>query len=165
MYEETLKFATKAHGEQKRKYTGEPYITHPIAVAEIVKSIQHTEEMMAAALLHDVVEDTAVTIDEIADKFGYEVAELVSWLTNIAKASDGNRRTRKSLNVQHLSRAPGTAQTIKLADIIHNTLSIERYDPDFYHRVYRQEKIDQISVLDRGDPILLLRAQKQLGII
>ena len=56
--EKAIKYATEAHGDQKRKYTGEPYITHPIAVMEIVKTVAHTKEMLAAAVLHDVIEDT-----------------------------------------------------------------------------------------------------------
>jgi (p)ppGpp synthase/HD superfamily hydrolase len=74
-----LEFATTAHASinQRRKYTGEPYIVHPIAVAELVRSVPHTPEMIAAAYLHDVVEDTPVTIEEIREEFGPQVAELV----------------------------------------------------------------------------------------
>lgn len=79
-------FATDAHGDidQRRKYTGEPYIVHPIAVAELVRSVPHTPEMIAAALLHDVVEDTPVTIEGIETEFGARVAELVGWLTDVS---------------------------------------------------------------------------------
>ena len=59
------KFATHAHGDQKRKYTLEPYIAHPAAVVELVRGVPHTEAMLCAAWLHDVVEDTPVTIDEV----------------------------------------------------------------------------------------------------
>src|SRR5210317_2166475 len=121
MLDEVLKFATKAHGDQKRKYTNDPYIVHPIAVSEIVKTVAHTDEMVAAALLHDVVEDTDVTLDQIKDKFGSKVAELVGWLTDISRPEDGNRKTRKTLDREHSAEAPADAQTIKLADLIHNT--------------------------------------------
>ena len=106
MLDEVLKFATMAHGDQKRKYTGEPYIVHPIAVSEIVKTVPHTDEMIAAALLHDVVEDTPFTIDDINDRFGNKVAELVSWLTDVSRPEDGNRKTRKSLDREHIVEAP-----------------------------------------------------------
>ena len=162
MLDEVLEFATAAHGDQKRKYTGEPYITHPIAVAEIVKTVPHTQEMIAAALLHDVVEDTHVTLDQIEDNFGEKVAELVSWLTDISRPEDGNRRFRKSLDRDHSANAPAEAQTIKLADLIHNTESIEKNDPGFY-TVYKQEKIELLKVLTKGDPTLLVRAQQQVG--
>lgn len=162
MLDQVLKFATKAHGDQKRKYTGDPYIVHPIAVAEIVKTVPHTDAMIAAALLHDVVEDTPVTIEQIKDKFGSEVAELVGWLTDISRPENGNRKTRKSLDRDHSANAPAEAQTIKLADLIHNTKSIEKHDPHFW-KVYKQEKIALLDVLTKGDRSLMHIAQQQIG--
>ena len=162
MLDEVLKFATMAHGDQKRKYTGEPYIVHPIAVSEIVKTVPHTDEMIAAALLHDVVEDTPVTIQEIETKFGSKVAELVGWLTDTSRPEDGNRKTRKSIDRLHSADAPAEAQTIKLADLIHNTKSIEKHDPHFW-KVYKQEKIALLGVLTKGDPALRKIAQEQVG--
>ena len=162
MLNEVLEFATAAHGDQKRKYTGDPYINHPIAVAEIVETVPHTQEMIAAALLHDVVEDTHVTIDQIADKFGDKVAELVGWLTDISRPEDGNRRTRKALDRAHSANAPAEAQTIKLADLIHNSISIAEHDPNFW-KVYREEKVELLKVLTKGDKSLMYRAQQQVG--
>ena len=162
MLDEVLKFATIAHGDQKRKYTNDPYIVHPIAVSEIVKTVAHTDEMVAAALLHDVVEDTPVTIDEIKTKFGSKVAELVGWLTDISRPEDGNRKTRKTLDREHSAEAPADAQTIKLADLIHNTKSIEKHDPHFW-KVYKQEKIALLGVLTKGDSALRKIAQEQVG--
>ena len=145
-------FATEAHGaiDQRRKYTGEPYIVHPIAVAELVRSVPHTPEMIAAALLHDVVEDTPVTIEQIRAAFGEEVAELVDWLTDVSKPGDGNRRVRKHLDLLHTAKAPPAAKTIKLADLIDNTRTISRYDPSFWP-VYRREKRALLDVLREGD--------------
>lgn len=162
MLDEVLKFATMAHGDQKRKYTGEPYIVHPIAVSEIVKTVPHTDEMVAAALLHDVVEDTPVTIQEIETKFGSKVAELVGWLTDTSRPENGNRKTRKSIDRLHSADAPAEAQTIKLADLIHNTKSIEQHDPSFW-KVYKQEKIALLDVLTKGDRSLMHIAQQQIG--
>ena len=85
-------FATSAHEGQVRKYTGVPYIVHPIEVMEIVKTVDHDDEMLAAALLHDVVEDCGVTIEDIVKEFGSDVASLVSALTDVSKPEDGNRR-------------------------------------------------------------------------
>ena len=82
MLQEALDFARNAHGEQQRKYTHEPYIEHPIRVAEMVKSVPHTEAMICAAYLHDVVEDTPVAHQEIEERFGPEVARLVHELTD-----------------------------------------------------------------------------------
>ena len=162
MLNEVLKFATAAHGDQKRKYTNDPYINHPIAVAEIVETVPHTQEMIAAALLHDVVEDTDVTLDQIKDKFGSKVSDLVGWLTDISRPEDGNRRTRKALDREHSANAPAEAQTIKLADLIHNTISIAEHDPNFW-KVYREEKIELLKVLTKGDRSLMNRAQQQVG--
>ena len=160
--QEAIEFATEAHGNQKRKYTGEPYITHPIAVMEIVREVPHTEEMLMAAVLHDTVEDTPVTIEDIKTKFGTKVAELVDGLTDVSRPEHGNRKTRKALDRAHLAKQNAEVQTIKLADLIHNTKSIERYDPHFY-KVYKEEKIKILDVLKLGNQILMHRAQQQVG--
>lgn len=146
--ERALAFATKAHDsiDHRRKYSGNPYINHPIAVAELVKSVPHTQEMIAAAYLHDVVEDMPVTIDQIEAEFGPTVAELVGWLTDVFKPSDGNRRARKALDLERSAKAPPEAKTIKLADLIDNTASIKAHDPSFW-RVFRREKHDLLKVL------------------
>jgi len=161
MLDDVLKFATKAHGDQKRKYTGDPYIVHPIAVANIVKTVPHTDEMIAAALLHDVVEDTPVTLQEIKDTFGSKVAELVDWLTDVSKPEDGNRKTRKAIDRDRLAKAPADAQTIKLADLINNTESIVANDPSFA-KVYLLEKKDLLKVLTKGDKTLYNKALLQV---
>ena len=160
--QEAIEFATEAHGDQKRKYTGEPYITHPIAVMEIVREVPHTEEMLLAAVLHDTVEDTPVTIEDIKTKFGTKVAELVDGLTDVSRPEHGNRKTRKALDRAHLAKQNAEVQTIKLADLIHNTMSIGLYDPHFY-KVYKEEKIRILDVLKLGNQTLMHRAQQQVG--
>ena len=160
--QEAIEFATEAHGDQKRKYTGEPYITHPIAVMEIVREVPHTEEMLIAAVLHDTVEDTPVTIEDIKTKFGTKVAELVNGLTDVSRPEDGNRKTRKAMDRAHLAKQNAEVQTIKLADLIHNTMSIGLYDPHFY-KVYKEEKIKILDVLKLGNQTLMHRAQQQVG--
>jgi (p)ppGpp synthase/HD superfamily hydrolase len=151
-----LAFAKTAHESigQARKYTGEPYIVHPIAVAEIVRSVPHTPEMIAAAYLHDVVEDTPVTIEEIRTAFGDKVAELVDWLTDVSGPGDGNRRKRRELDLKHTARAPPDAKTIKLADLIDNSLTIAKHDRRGFWPVYRREKLALLEVLKDGDQTL-----------
>src|SRR5690554_983733 len=153
--ERALAFATAAHASinQTRKYTNQDYIVHPIAVAEIVRSVPHTSVMVAAAFCHDVAEDTPYTLEDIADELGYDVANLVYWLTDVSKPSDGNRKVRKQKDLEHIARAPAAAKTIKLADLIDNTLTIRDLDPDFW-RVYRYEKLRLLEVLKEGDPTL-----------
>jgi (p)ppGpp synthase/HD superfamily hydrolase len=130
-------------------------------VAEIVRSVAHTPEMIAAALLHDVVEDTPVGIDEIRAEFGEEVATLVGWLTDVSKPSDGNRKLRKQLDLEHTAQALPQAKTIKLADIIHNSISIKADDPDFW-RVFRHEMVRLMEVLTEGDAVLFAQARLML---
>ena len=157
-------FATAAHAAvgQTRKYTGEPYVVHPIEVSELVASVNGTEAMVAAALLHDVLEDTGVTVDVLEEQFGSKVADLVLWLTDISRPKDGNRSARKALDRQHSAAAPAAAQTIKVADLISNTRSIIAHDPGFA-KVYLEEKRLLLDVLTRADPTLLTIAREQVG--
>ncbi len=76
-------FAREAHGklDQRRKYTQEPYIIHPIAVVEWVRQVPYNGAMLAAAWLHDTVEDAGVSLAQIQQRFGVDVAELVAMLT------------------------------------------------------------------------------------
>lgn len=146
-------YALAAHAavNQRRKYTNESYIVHPAEVAKTVAEIpESTPEMVAAAWLHDVVEDTEVTISDINISFGEEIAKLVFWLTDASKKTDGNRATRKAIDREHIAKAPAEAQTIKLADIISNVKSIAEHDPDFAV-VYLKEKKMQLEVLTKGD--------------
>ncbi|MER9768899.1 HD domain-containing protein [Mesorhizobium sp. M0189] len=157
-----LAFATAAHAsvDQRRKYSNESYIVHPIAVAEIVRTVPHTPEMIAAAFLHDTVEDCGIKIDDIDAEFGVQVAELVGWLTDVSVPADGNRAARKAIDLAHTAKAPPPAKTIKLADLIDNTLTIKERDPDFW-RVYRHEKLRLLDVLREGDATLWARAAAQ----
>ncbi len=151
-------FAERAHRKQVRKYTGEPYIVHPLEVAQIVSSVPHTDEMLAAALLHDTVEDCNVTLDQIEKAFNKTVRELVWWLTDVSDKSTGNRETRKARDREHIATAPAQAQTIKLADLISNTQSIAFHDPVFAG-LYMKEKHELLKVLTRGDKTLYSRAK------
>lgn len=159
-----LAFAAEAHAsiDQRRKYTNEPYIAHPIAVAKIVRTVRHTDAMIAAAYLHDVIEDTPVELLEIKSEFGLDVAELVYWLTDASKPEDGNRAARKAIDRERIARAPAAAQTIKLADLIDNTRTISAFDPDFW-QVYREEKRQLLGVLRRSDRRLWQQAAEQVG--
>jgi len=156
-----IAFAKEAHGSQVRKYTGEPYVVHPIAVAELVLTVPHTEAMLVAAILHDTVEDTTVELLDIKNTFGPTVATLVAWVTDISTPFHGNRAARKELDRMHLSLAPVAAKTIKLADLIDNTKTIAALDPDFW-RVYREEKRKLLDVLGDGDKSLLEVARSQI---
>ena len=164
MVERARVFATAAHAAvgQVRKYTFEPYIVHPAEVASIVRSVPHTDEMVAAAWLHDTVEDTDVTIEDVRAEFGDKVAELVGWLTDVSKPEDGNRAVRKAMDRAHSAAAPAEAQTVKLADLIANTRSIMKHDVAFA-KTYLEEKRLMLEVMDKGDATLLAIARKNVG--
>lgn len=153
-------FATEAHGgiDHRRKYTNDPYIIHPAEVAAIVASRPHTPEMIAAAYLHDTVEDTPATAADIRERFGPTVAALVSDLTDVSQPSDGNRATRKALDRAHTAAASNEAKTIKLADLLSNSASIMQHDPKFA-KVYMREKLALLDALVGGDAVLLARAK------
>ena len=162
---EALIFAIEKHSGQTRKYTGHPYIFHPISVAMIVmETPDHTDEMVVAALLHDVVEDCGVLPEEVGARFGLGVQDLVYWLTDIAKPEDGNRAERKAIEREKWARCdrPG-AKTVKLADLLDNTSSILARDPKFA-TVYLEEKRLMLPLLDGGDAGLLERARKTIGL-
>jgi (p)ppGpp synthase/HD superfamily hydrolase len=152
-----LAFATAAHGSinHVRKYTGEPYINHPIEVMGIVQTVPHTDEMLVAALLHDTIEDTPVTREDIEREFGGHVAVLVMELTD--QCHEGNRATRMAAEAARLGTISSEAQTVKLADFISNTRSIVAEDPGFA-RVYLREKLRVLDVMNAGDPTLYERA-------
>jgi (p)ppGpp synthase/HD superfamily hydrolase len=157
-------FATAAHAAvgQVRKYTFEPYIVHPAEVASIVMSHGGTDAMVAAAWLHDTVEDTGVTIETIRAEFGVEVAELVGWLTDVSRPEHGNRAHRKALDRAHRAAAPAEAQTVKLADLIANTRSIMAHDEAFA-KTYLEEKRLLLAVMTKGDARLMAEARKFIG--
>lgn len=158
--------ATVAHAGQRRKWTNEPYIEHPMRVAELVRTTQTTshyvsDDMICAALLHDVVEDTALNMDAVEIVFGGRVAGYVSALTNVKGDWIGNRATRKVIEVIRLSQACPEVQTIKLADLIDNTADIVKWDEKFAI-VYMAEKKALLEVLVKGNPILYNKASKQI---
>lgn len=159
-------YAMAAHAsvKQLRKYTNEPYIVHPAQVAGIVATVSgSTPDMVAAAWLHDVIEDTGCTFTDVHMAFGIDIATMVNWLTDVSRPEDGNRAARRAIDVEHISGAPAEVHTIKLADIISNCKSIMEYDPNFA-KVYLNEKRAQLAVLTRGDATLLARAHEIVGV-
>jgi len=140
MVVEAKMFATAAHAAigQKRKYSGDDYIVHPQRVAAIVERHGGTDEMIAAAWLHDTVEDTDVTPILITKMFGVDVADIVEGLTDISLPDDGNRAKRKSIDRMHSANASTEAQFVKCADIIDNSWDIAENDLSFA-KVYKSE--------------------------
>jgi HD domain-containing protein len=157
-------FATSAHQhiEHRRKYTRQPYEVHLKAVARLVAEVTTDVRLVAAAWLHDTVEDTLATHADIDAAFGSEIAKLVYDLTDVSRPGDGNRADRKAIDREHLGQASPGAQTVKLADLIDNTSDICRHDEKF-GRVFLLEALQLLNVLDKGDPKLFSRAQQVIS--
>ena len=155
-----IDFACRAHGAQVRKHTGQPYLTHCLQVARLVETAcPHAPAyMLQAAILHDVVEDTKIGIDEIAGEFGSHVADIVLTLTDPPKEA-GNRAYRKQIVRDKLRGGSSEAKTIKCADILDNMPSIEEYDPDFF-KVFVEEAALLIPILEDGAQPILWRMLK-----
>lgn len=140
------RFAAEAHGKQVRKYTGIPYISHPSRVAgRMASHDEATETRVMAAFLHDTIEDTWVTYDDISSRFGEAVAILVSELTDPTCLALGNafkdtlRAKRKAIMRQSIAGASRGARIIKLFDRIDNLREMPLAPPNKYIRMYLEE--------------------------
>tara|TARA_B100000953_G_scaffold108760_1_gene89350 strand:+ start:133 stop:759 length:627 start_codon:yes stop_codon:yes gene_type:complete len=128
LIEKAEEFATEAHKGQKRKGGKDvPYITHPLAVADILKSINAPAEIVIGGLLHDVVEDTDITLHEIGQKFGKQVMTIVDYVTEkdttFPVKGIERKKSWKSRKVEYIYRikdAPYQAVIVAAADKLHN---------------------------------------------
>lgn len=143
-------FAQAAHEGQERKYTHEPFVEHPRRVARTVSELSgSTQNMVKAALLHDTVEDTDATFQDLEEAFNQEIAHLVWELTNPSQslpAPKPRRAIRKAIDLEHISTASREAQTIKLADRIDNMSGIEGAS-DSYKQLYVDETRAMIEAI------------------
>lgn len=147
----------RAHQGQKRKYNGRPYVTHPARVAGRVGLLPGvTEEMVAAAYLHDVLEDTPITKEEIDREISPQVGYYVDWLTNRSKGGGLPRAGCKMLDRQRLAEAPIQVKQIKALDRIDNLLELLDAPADF-KRLYAEESLLLADVLGSGPLVDELR--------
>lgn len=135
LLEKVITFADDAHHGQKRA-TGEPFITHPVAVCEILLEYKADITSLISALLHDVVEDTDITIREIQLKFGKQVATIVEGLTKVEKGLL-EKEEYSAINTEKLLTASIIdirVAVIKIADRLHNmrTLSVKKLKRKFH---------------------------------
>jgi guanosine-3',5'-bis(diphosphate) 3'-pyrophosphohydrolase len=160
-------FANNAHGSQTRRYTPDPYMVHPVRVMEICRHYLPQLPVLAAALLHDVLEDTPVNAEALRHFLSEQMTKTDCELTMkyVIELTDiytrqaypkWNRRKRREMEFERLSTATSEAQTIKYADIIDNT-DVTENDPDFA-RVYLNESMKLLQKIDRGHPDLHKRA-------
>ena len=156
---EALEFSTKAHQGQLRK-SGEPYIIHPILVSAIVASITNDEAMAISALLHDIVEDTATSIDEVEKLFGSDVAHLVGGLTKIDTIRDAElipSSSDEKLIVSALTFRKMLVASIqdvrvlvvKLCDRVHNMLTLDALLPHKQHRIAEETLVVYAPIAHR----------------
>jgi (p)ppGpp synthase/HD superfamily hydrolase len=158
--EQVKELAARLHGDQKRKYTGEPYVNHTFRVADIVKKHGGSEAMVYAAVLHDVVEDTPIECPELLIELmsivdvnlALKTTTLVKELTDVfikEKYPDINRKGRKEMEAMRLGRISSDAQTIKYADLLDNSEDILKNDPKFA-KVYLKEKEFILNHMKKG---------------
>jgi len=156
--ERALIFAQKKHNNKFRKYTGEPYISHMYEVAGILSCVTNNEICLAAGYLHDVIEDTNTSADELSNVFCSDIAEIVLSLSNLYV---GTRGERHRLYVYQLESASQIAQTVKVADIISNTKSIAKNDAKFSN-IYLPECENILNHLDKASIFLKQIAYAQI---
>ncbi|HVV68089.1 MAG TPA: RelA/SpoT family protein [Gammaproteobacteria bacterium] len=132
--------AADAHKDQSR-FSGEPYITHPLAVACILADMRMDPETLMAALLHDVIEDTPTTKDMLAKQFGDSVAELVDGVSKLTLIEFRNRQEAQAENFQKMILAMSRdirVMIIKLADRLHNMRTLVSLTPEKRRRIARE---------------------------
>jgi hypothetical protein len=136
-----LKFSKESHNGQERRFINLPYIMHPMELATRLLLEKFSDDVIAGALLHDVVEDCNVSLDAIENQFNKQVAYYVYYLSDIAKPEEGNRKVRQDINFIHFSKSDWDTHNIKLVDLISNTRSLVICDPRFAS-VYLPELIN-----------------------
>lgn len=169
---EAQAFAHAAHDAvgHVRKYSGEPYWVHTDEVAALVAGVTNDPQVIAAAHLHDVLEDVApkdVRWSEaaIAAKFGERVRGLVVELTDVFIKENYpglNRRERRSREIDRLAGVSAEAQTVKCADIASNSRDIAHSDPDF-GRVYVGEVETLLARMTKADPGMRKKAERAIA--
>lgn len=167
-----LQFADIAHGEQKRKYSDERYIVHPIRVMETCSAYTNKIQILAAALLHDVLEDTPVTEEELFsfletvmdNEVAKQTLELVVKLTDVyikEAYPHLNRKQRKEKETLRIAQTSADSQTIKYADILDNCKEIAASDPNFAPR-FLNECMTILKVATKGDKHLYEKVYKEV---
>lgn len=165
-------FADIAHGEQKRKYSDQRYIVHPIRVMKTCSAYTDKMQIMAAALLHDVLEDTPVSEIELlsfletlmSNEVAKKTLELVVELTDIYTKEAYphlNRKQRKEKETLRIAQTSADSQTIKYADILDNCREIAAEDPNFAPR-FLKECITILKVATKGDKQLYEKVYREV---
>ena len=129
LLDRAILFAVKAHSGTERRGKGFPYIVHPMEAMEIVATMTSDQELLAAAVLHDTVEDTSVTIEEIRREFGERIATIVENESDKIienKSEEESWHERKRAAIERLAKAPHDAKIVALGDKLSNMRAIWR---------------------------------------
>ena len=174
VYNKAKLLAERIHLLQTRAGTGIPYVTHPIAVSEILIKYGRSEEEVIAGVLHDVVEDMDGTEEdienlkrEIARDFGHSVLSIVLGATKISKKEDGNRLTRVKIDIYHYVMGSAGVHNVKIADTMHNLSDLSTLDPAFAKK-YLSEKewlVAEFAKNGKADKQMLVDLQAQIEVL
>ena len=129
LLDRAIVFAVKAHSGTERRGKGFPYIVHPMEAMEIVATMTSDQELLAAAALHDTVEDTGVTLDDLRAEFGSRVAAIVASESDVFElgvSEEDSWRTRKQAAIVRLARASHDSKIVALGDKLSNMRAIAR---------------------------------------
>jgi guanosine-3',5'-bis(diphosphate) 3'-pyrophosphohydrolase len=151
--DKAIAFATRCHGSQTRP-AGEPYLEHLLeATRVLVEAIEVTDaDILQAAVLHDVVEDTACTLDQVREAFGDRVATLVDWVTKPARREGQNREEARADYLKRLRSSPDDAILVKLADRLSNVQRLDTHPRPDKRRAYYDETVRCILPLAERHP-------------
>ena len=170
--QKVIEFVTHWHREQKRKFTGEPYVNHLIAVYKIVRENTNDKTIQAAALCHDLYEDTPCSETEFRaflEESGFtkdetkRINSLVHNLTDVYIKSNYphlNRAKRKTLEARRLANIQPDAQTVKYADMIDNSKDLTKEASSFGEKYLTEMKLI-LNGMNKGDAKLFKQAKKQ----
>lgn len=150
---EAVEFAREWHGEQKRP-TGAPYLDHLLEALEVlVRGARiYDQDILCAAVLHDVVEDTPCTLADVRDRFGPRVAELVGWVTIPERGPGEDKTAVKEAYLRGLAQAPLDALRVKLADRASNVQTLRNLHPDKQRTYYAQTVAYIVPLARQADP-------------
>jgi (p)ppGpp synthase/HD superfamily hydrolase len=151
--EKAQRWAQEGHKGVNRKHSDLPYIVHPEAVAQIIAEITDDPDVIAAAWLHDVIEDTEKTVENVSVNFNDHIAQMVYQVSKVSRKGGGNRKVRVAADRVHYAQGSKWAKAIKIADMIHNMPTMIRDNPDFAPK-YVKEKEDLLDVIQDGSPLL-----------